>query len=38
MDRTSDLRIPRSYALQMSHWDSTVSEVLYKVYTRPAYC
>ena len=31
-NRTSDLRIPRYYALQMSHWDSTVSEVLYKVY------
>ena len=31
-NRTSDLRIPRSYALQMSHWDSTVGEIWYKVY------
>ena len=31
-NRTSDLRIPRSEALPLSHRDSTVSEVYYKVH------
>ena len=31
-NRTSDLRIPGSDALPLSHRDSTVSEVYYKVY------
>ena len=31
-NRTSDLRIPRSDALPMSHRDSTVSEVYYEVH------
>ena len=31
-NRTSDLRIPRSDALPLSHRDSTVSEVYYKVH------
>ena len=31
-NRTSDLRIPRSGALPLSHRDSTVSEVCYKVH------
>ena len=31
-DRTSDLRIPRSDALPLSHIDSTVSEVYYEVH------
>ena len=30
-NRTSDLRIPRSDALPLSHRDSTVSEVYYEV-------
>ena len=39
-NRTSDLRIPHSDALPLSHRDSTVSEAYYKVHkdTRPAYC
>ena len=32
-NRTSDLRIPRSYALPLSHRDSTASEVYYEVHT-----
>ena len=31
-NRTSDFRIPRSDALPLSHRDSIVSEVYYKVY------
>ena len=31
-NRASDLRIPRSDALPLSHRDSTVSEVYYKVH------
>ena len=31
-NRTSDLRIPRSDALPLSHRDSTVSEVYYEVH------
>ena len=31
-NRTSDLRIPRSEALPLSHRDSTASEVYYKVH------
>ena len=31
-NRTSDLRIPRSEALPLSHRDSTVSDVYYKVH------
>ena len=31
-NRTSDLRIPRSDALPVSHRDSTVSEVYYEVH------
>ena len=31
-NRTSDLRIPRSDALPLSHIDSTVSEVYYEVH------
>ena len=31
-NRTSELRIPRSDALPLSHRDSTVSEVYYKVH------
>ena len=31
-NQTSDLRIPRSDALPLSHRDSTVSEVYYKVH------
>ena len=31
-NRTSDLRIPRSNALSLSHRDSTVSEVYYEVH------
>ena len=30
-NRTSDLRIPRSNALPLSHRDSTVNEVYYEV-------
>ena len=33
-NRTSDLRIPRSDALPLSHRDSTVSEVYYEVYMK----
>ena len=31
-NRASDLRIPRSDALPLSHRDSTVGEVFYEVY------
>ena len=31
-NRASDLRIPRSVALPLSHRDSTVSEVFYEVH------
>ena len=31
-NRTSDLRIPRSDALPLSHRDTTVSEVYYEVH------
>ena len=33
-NRTSDLRIPRSDALPLSHRDSTVSEVYYEVHMK----
>ena len=33
-NRISDLRIPRSDALPLSHRDSTVSEVYYGVYIK----
>ena len=33
-NRTSDLRIPRSDALSLSHRDSTVSEVYYEVHMK----
>ena len=35
-NRTSNLRIPRSDALPLSHRDSMVTKLLYD--TRPAYC
>ena len=33
-NRTSDLRIPRSDALPLSHRDSTISEVYYEVHMK----
>ena len=33
-NQTSDLRIPRSDALPLSHRDSTVSEVYYEVHMK----
>ena len=33
-NRTSDLRIPRSDALPLSHRDSTLSEIYYEVHVK----
>ena len=33
-NRTSDLRIPRSDALPLSHRDSTLSEIYYEVHMK----